>query len=193
MMNSNELQVLRYGHNIYKTIVEARLRAEVFYIKLIELKKNKLLVVWETSLSMVQLWKTIIMGNDFLLLGKGNSIFKSIQLAESVISAIPFKRSKEDWQLLLLQQDNCSFSLFSSSKRSQNSHMILSASWILLQIIHLKADRDNNLKLCWYINHSMPQGSLREQNFKPKVLSFLYVWFIFLLLYGFLVVKQVTF
>lgn len=29
MMNSNELQVLRYGHNIYKIIVEACLRAEV--------------------------------------------------------------------------------------------------------------------------------------------------------------------
>lgn len=53
MMNSNELQVLRYGHNIYKTIVEACLTAEVYYIKWIELKKSKLLVVWETSLSMV--------------------------------------------------------------------------------------------------------------------------------------------
>lgn len=68
--------------------------------------------------------------------------------------------------------------------------MMLSASWILLQIIHLKADRDNNLKLCWYINHSMPQGSLREQNFKPKIPNFLYVLFIFSLLCGFLVVNQ---
>lgn len=33
MMNSNELLVLRYGHNIYKTIVEACLRAEVYCIK----------------------------------------------------------------------------------------------------------------------------------------------------------------
>lgn len=33
--------------------MEACLRAEVYYIKWIEFKKNKWLVVWETSLSMV--------------------------------------------------------------------------------------------------------------------------------------------
>lgn len=35
----------------------------------------------------------------------------------------------------------------------------------------------------------MSPGSLREEKFKPQILNFLYVWFVFLLWYRFLIVK----